>query len=130
MPRRRCSPRAAVRCAARCIGNGFFQPPALQPMPSFREWDHIDPQRLAQADARALATCNAVLAAEGQAPLAALHELTAADECFLLTWPELDHYGAGPQGRPGHATGAPCRRGSKGCRRSGPRATVPGCSPT
>jgi len=83
------------------IGNGFFQPPAVQPLPSFREWERIDPQRLAHTEARVLATCNAVLAAEGLAPLATLHELTAADERFLLTWPELDHYGAGPQGRPG-----------------------------
>ena len=83
------------------IGNGFFLPPAVQPLPSFREWEHIDPQRLVHTEARVLATCNAVLAADGLAPLAALHELTAADERFLLTWPELDHYGAGPHGRPG-----------------------------
>lgn len=82
------------------IGNGFFLPPALQPLPSFREWEAIDPHRLAQAEARALATCNAALAADGTAVLAALHELTAADERFLLTWPELDPYSPGPQGRP------------------------------
>jgi len=89
------------------IGNGFFQPPAVQPLPSFREWERIDPHRLAHTESRVLANCNAVLAAEGLAPLAAMHELTAADERFLITWPELDHYGAGPQGRPGeHYWGA------------------------
>ena len=83
------------------IGNGFFQPPAVQPLPSFREWEPIDAQRLADTEARALATCNAVLTAGGRGPMAALHELLAADEDFLLTWPELDPYGHGPQGRPG-----------------------------
>jgi len=83
------------------IGNGFFLPPAVCPLPSFRQWERIDPQRLAYTEARALTTCNAVLATRGEAPLAALHELTAADEQFLLTWPELDHYGTGAQGRPG-----------------------------
>lgn len=83
------------------IGNGFFLPPAQQPMPGFREWEPVDPQRLAYTEAHALAACNTVLAGIGAAPLAALHELTAADENFLLTWPELDHYGTGGQGRPG-----------------------------
>lgn len=82
-------------------GNGFFQPPARQPMPSFRDWEPVPAERLAHAEAVALRTCNAVLAAGGAPPLAALHELVAADECFLLTWPELDHYGSGAAGRPG-----------------------------
>ncbi|MDP1650653.1 MAG: glycosyltransferase [Rubrivivax sp.] len=83
------------------IGSGFFLPPATQPLPSFREWERTDAQRLAYTEARVLATCNAVLAADGRTPLAALHQLVAADEHFLLTWPELDHYSPGRQGRPG-----------------------------
>lgn len=82
-------------------GNGFFQPPARQPLPNFRDWEPVPATRLAQAEALALRTCNAVLAACGTPPLAALHELLAADETFLLTWPELDHYGSGAAGRPG-----------------------------
>ena len=93
--------RRAVLC------NGFFLPPAVQPMPPFREWERNDTARLAQSEARALVTCNAVMAATGGPPLSALHDLLAADAQFLLTWPELDHYGAGPQGRPGgHYWGA------------------------
>lgn len=80
--------------------NGFYLPPAVQPMPGFREWAPVDAARLQGSEARALASCNAVLAAGGAPPMQALHELLAADERFLMTWPELDHYGAG-QGRPG-----------------------------
>jgi UDP-N-acetylglucosamine:LPS N-acetylglucosamine transferase len=88
----------ATAMATAVIGTGFFIPPAVAPMPSFREWERADPARLAQTEARALATCNAVLARFDAAPLAALHQLLAADQQFLLTWPELDHYGAGPDG--------------------------------
>jgi len=83
------------------IGTGFFLPPAAAPMPAFREWERHDPARLVQTEARALATCNALLPHWEQPPLSALHQLTAADEQFLLTWPELDHYSPGAQGRPG-----------------------------
>jgi len=83
------------------IGTGFFLPPAAAPMPAFREWERHDPARLAQTEARALATCNALLSQWQLPPLQALHELTAADEQFLLTWPELDHYSPGAQGRAG-----------------------------
>ncbi len=83
------------------LGTGFFLPPAQAPIPAFREWERIDPRRAAASEARALQCVNAVLAEGGAAPLAALHGLVAADESFLLTWPELDHYSPGPQGRPG-----------------------------
>ncbi|MFO1320241.1 MAG: glycosyltransferase [Burkholderiales bacterium] len=74
------------------IGTGFFQPPAVSPIPPFRVWDAIDPSRVVQSEARALATANAVLQSLGAAPLAKLHELLAVDENFLLTWREVDHY--------------------------------------
>lgn len=83
------------------LGTGFFLPPATQPMPAFREWEPVDAARLVQSEARALTVCNAVLAQRGLPPMGALHELVAADEQFLLTWPELDHYSPGPGGRTG-----------------------------
>lgn len=83
------------------LGTGFFVPPAVQPMPAFREWERCDPRRIAGSEARLLASLNALLAEAGAPPLAALYELLAADESFLLTWPELDHYSPGPQGRAG-----------------------------
>jgi UDP:flavonoid glycosyltransferase YjiC (YdhE family) len=79
-----------MRTAA--IGTGFFLPPAQTPIPPFREWDRVDPQRVAQSEARALAVANEVLLELGATPLVHLHALTAVDEHFLLTWPEVDHY--------------------------------------
>lgn len=76
------------------IGHGFFIPPHEYPMPAFREWDAVDRQRLLVSEERALTTTNVVLEGLGQAPLKALHELMDADESFLLTWRELDHYSA------------------------------------
>lgn len=75
-------------------GTGFFMPLRRQPMPAFRDWEPMAPRRVHTSEERALATCNQVLAPLGQAPMAALHELLAADERFLLTWPELDHFPA------------------------------------
>lgn len=83
------------------VGTGFFVPPSASPMPAFRDWERPDTARLAQSEARALATCNALLASWQQPAMDALHRLTDADEQFLLTWPELDHYSPGPAGRPG-----------------------------
>ena len=74
------------------IGTGFFQPPAIAPIPPFREWDRVDPQRVAEAEARAVDTINAVCLRLGAPPVGALHQLVAVDEQFLLTWPEVDHY--------------------------------------
>ncbi len=76
------------------MGDGFFQPPALSPMPAWRDAGQVPAARLHQGEALALASCNAVLRACGQPPLAALHELLAHDALFLLSWPELDPYGA------------------------------------
>lgn len=74
------------------IGTGFFQPPAIAPIPSFREWDQVDPRRVDEAEARAVETINAVCLHLGSPPVSALHQLVAVDEQFLLTWPEVDHY--------------------------------------
>lgn len=74
------------------IGTGFFQPPAVSPIPSFRVWDPIEPARVAQSEARALGTANAVLAALGAPALERLGDLLDVDENFLLTWREVDHF--------------------------------------
>lgn len=74
------------------IGTGFFQPPPVAPIPPFRVWETVDPARVRDSEARALATANSVLAALKAPPLAHLHELLAADENFLLTWREVDHF--------------------------------------
>lgn len=79
------------------IGTGFFLPLQCQPMPAFRDWEPIAPRRVQGSEERALASCNQVLAMLRQPPMAALHQLLSADERFLLTWPELDHFPARTQ---------------------------------
>lgn len=84
-----------LRSAA--VGPGFSVPPAAAPLPQFALQGEVAPARLAAAEARLLASANAVLAAHGAAPLAQACELLRGDEALLCTWPELDHYGrAGP----------------------------------
>lgn len=86
----------ALRLPRVTFGNGFFTPPLLSPLPAFRYDESIPPQRIAEADARALASVNAALAAVGTPPLARLAEQFEADEHFLCTFPELDHYQSRP----------------------------------
>lgn len=73
------------------IGAGFFIPPLRSPMPAFRDWESVPSERVAASDARALATCNAVMDAVQGPRLSAFQELFQVDEAFLLGWPELDH---------------------------------------
>lgn len=74
------------------FGNGFFLPPPLVPLPPFRLDHTVDAGRLANADARALAAANHALARFGSPPLGKLADMFDADEHFLCTFPELDHY--------------------------------------
>ena len=83
---------------AATFGNGFFMPPKLSPLPAFRaDVDPVDPQRLADSDARALASVNDVLERLGAAPLERLAQVFDTAEDFLCTFPELDHYGTRPK---------------------------------
>lgn len=89
--------------AARVMGlrrvafsNGFSLPPRLTPMPAFRFDEPIDPRRIVQADAQALATVNGALARFGVAPLERLAQQFETDEDFLATFPELDSYASRP----------------------------------
>ena len=77
-------------------GNGFFTPPRVTPLPRFRIERPQDPARLAQLDEHVLANVNAALVACGAAPLDRLAQQFEADEDFLCTFPELDHYGGRP----------------------------------
>jgi len=74
-------------------GNGFFIPPRLTPLPPFRFDTPVDLARLSRSEQTVLASANAALTALGEKPLARLAELFDADEHFLCTFPELDHYG-------------------------------------
>ena len=80
------------------IGTGFFSPPPQRPMPPFRIWENLPAGRIEKAEALALATANEVLHALGAPLLTQLSDLLAADENFLTTWPELDHYAPRAEG--------------------------------
>lgn len=77
-------------------GNGFFTPPRLDPLPAFRFDQEIPAARLRESNDRALATVNATLAARNAPALEHLADLFEADEDFLCTLPELDHYDTRP----------------------------------
>lgn len=77
-------------------GNGFAIPPRLSPLPAFRFDETVAPGRIAQPDARALASANAALARFGGAPLQHLAQQFETDDDFLATFPELDSYGNRP----------------------------------
>ncbi len=74
------------------IGNGFSIPPSVSPLPSFRPWAEVSKQRLRESEERVLRTVNRVLTRLDEPPLRALFELFQAEETFLCTLPELDHY--------------------------------------
>jgi len=79
------------------FGNGFLVPPRLRPMPSFRFNEAVPREALDNFDARATATINEVLRGWGRAPLDSLAQLLDADDEFLCTLPELDHYSNRPR---------------------------------
>jgi hypothetical protein len=77
-------------------GSGFAIPPRVSPLPAFRFDAEVAPERVAQADLRALANANAALARFGAAPMRQLAEQFETDEDFLFSFPELDAYGNRP----------------------------------
>lgn len=76
------------------IGNGFELPPARDPPPPFPDFSWATPARAAESAGIAVANANAMLRGFGTAPLTALCDLVLGQIRLLLTYPELDHYGA------------------------------------
>lgn len=79
------------------MGAGFFLPPATDPLPNMRPWMKVSPERLAQSDQRALRTINTALQTLSARPLDRLSDIFACARHFLITFPELDHYGSRDQ---------------------------------
>lgn len=77
-------------------GMGFTVPPRVDPLPSFRFDEPVEPDRIPGANATALDTVNGVLRGWDAAPLERLSQLLECEEEFLCTFPELDHYGNRP----------------------------------
>lgn len=74
------------------LGNGYFHPPSLSPIPSFYTGKDADNSRLIESEARVLDTANQVLKAMGQQPMQYFHQLFDVDGCLLACWKETDHY--------------------------------------
>lgn len=74
------------------LGNGFFHPPPVSPLPGFQISQTPDAGRIAESDARALDTANQVLKAMGLCAMQHLHEIFDVDGCILSCWSETDHY--------------------------------------
>jgi len=93
-----------VHVPSAVVGIGFYMPPEQAPMPAFRDWEPLQPGRIAHAEDTALAAANGVLRAAGEPPLQQLSQLLHGDASLLCTWPELDHYGRDslPPGRQFH----------------------------
>ncbi len=72
---------------------GFYLPPPHLPMPTLRDWERPQPQRMEAAEQQMLTAVNTVLAGVGTAPLTHAAQAIGGDAPLLLTWPELDHYG-------------------------------------
>ena len=82
------------------IGSGFLCPPDQCPFPPFRPPEQVAPGRLAADEQAVLDRANRLLGRWRQPPLGRLGQLySGADETFLVTFPELDHYGARPGAR-------------------------------
>lgn len=91
----------AAALAARCCGlpalrygTGWSLPPSQSPFPSATPWAAVDPKLLLRAEAQLLAIINAVLTAHARPPLVRLTDLFDAAADALVTFPEIDHYGA------------------------------------
>lgn len=95
------------RFARAVIGSGFFLPPEDHPMPPIDPDGGADTARLAAAEARVTGAINAVLGARGIPPVSGVADAFAADERFLCTLPELDHYRRAPDTRYWGVVGGP-----------------------
>jgi UDP:flavonoid glycosyltransferase YjiC (YdhE family) len=78
------------------LETGFSGPPRTRPLPAMRWWAPDSAVRLQDSEARAVRAINTVRAELGGAPCAGVADLLDADEQFLCTFPELDHYPARP----------------------------------
>jgi len=75
------------------LGHGFFCPPDIYPLPSFRGWVPTDPETLRRTEDHVLAGMNGALTRLHAPPLQRLSQLFAeVDANALCTLPELDHY--------------------------------------
>jgi hypothetical protein len=86
-----------MRAKRATLGTGFFLPLDAEPMPCLQPWLKSDPAQLLVDERRVLSVANEALRAWGEPPLTHLAALYhPSDEHLLVTFAELDHYGARP----------------------------------
>lgn len=79
------------------LGTGFECPAPSSPYPDWRPELGADPKRHLQFEAHVLSNANLVLKQHGEPPINTLADLYQdVDETLLLTYPELDPFGARP----------------------------------
>lgn len=76
------------------VGTGFLVPPELSPMPSLQPWRGIPNSELLASELQLLRVINQVLERHDSNPLGSLPAMFDASLPYLMTFPELDHYGA------------------------------------
>jgi hypothetical protein len=82
------------------LGTGFFCPTDEYPLADLRPWLGNAREQLRRDENRVRDNVNYVLAAWGLTPVERLSQLYhQVDENFLVTFPELDHYGTRPNVR-------------------------------
>jgi UDP:flavonoid glycosyltransferase YjiC (YdhE family) len=74
-------------------GTGFTVPPLRAPMRPLRYWQLREPAELLRSERKVLDISNAVLRRFDGRALDALSDLISCDAAWLLSFPELDHYG-------------------------------------
>jgi len=74
------------------LGNGFFAPPAEQPLPSLTPWLDTQPEFLTHIEDNVLRVINSILSHFDATTLDYFYQLFEVKENFLCTLPELDHY--------------------------------------
>jgi UDP:flavonoid glycosyltransferase YjiC (YdhE family) len=78
-------------------GNSFAVPPRVKPLPAYRWWEKTVPaQRMADTEARLVATANPVLAKLAAPALREVQELYEAEATMVTAMPALDVYGPRP----------------------------------
>jgi len=81
------------------FGDGFVVPPAdADRLPPLSFWAPPGDAQCQASEEPVLASINAVLSARGRPPLTSLSAFLRLAEDYLMTWPQLDHYGPRPDG--------------------------------
>ncbi|MGZ4958154.1 MAG: glycosyltransferase [Methylomonas sp.] len=79
-----------IPCAL--FGTGFYSPPRFNPLPAMRPWQPVAEKQLVAVESRILTVINTILQRLGTEPIDSVADLFDAEEDFLCTLPELDHY--------------------------------------